>query len=133
MPHTNQGVFQKLINDYSNLESQYYDCKNKYFYNDEWTGGCDEFFTGFAYEADYIYQKANKLIGDINGMLISTTLEIPSKTERYSNMVNACQEIIRDLKYRFNNTLSLIEMSGGYLTDVEKRTVEKLSIYSAWY
>lgn len=132
MARTNQAIFKKLINSFNDLQNQYETSIRDYFNCGEWNSDIDGFFTGFAYAADSIYTDANELIGNINGMLNSTKFEEDETKERYQTMLLQCQNIRNDIKFKFDHTLNLFEISGNYLTDIEKRTVGKLNIYSGF-
>lgn len=129
MARTNQGIFTKLSQDFRNLETEYNNAISQYFGNGEWNCNCD-FFSDFAYSADAIYMDANNFESKIQAMLDSTKFEDTDKREKYENMQQLSQEIRYDIKSKFDEVLSMIKMSGGYISDVEQRTLNKLSIYN---
>lgn len=73
---------------------------------------------------------ANNFESEIQGMLDSTKFEDADKRAKYENMQQSSQEIRYDIKSKFDEVLSMIKMSGGYISDVEQRTLNKLSIYN---
>lgn len=128
MARINQGIFKKLSRDFRNLETEYKNAISQYFGNGEWNCNCD-FFSDFAYSADAIYMDANNFESEIQGMLDSTKFEDADKRAKYEKMQQSSQEIRYKIKSKFDEVLSMIEMSGGYISDAEQRTLNELSIY----
>lgn len=128
MARINQGIFTKLSRDFRNLETEYKNAISQYFGNGEWNCNCD-FFSDFAYSADAIYMDANNFESEIQGMLDSTKFEDADKRAKYEKMQQSSQEIRYKIKSKFDEVLSMIKMSGGYISDAEQRTLNELSIY----
>lgn len=128
MPRTNQGVFNKLSNEFKSLQIEYNQAIMQYFSSGEWNSNYD-FFSDFTYTADSIYIKANSLSNDIGGMLNATKFESADKKNKYQDMLLSAQKMAEEIKNKFDDTLNLIKLSGGGLSDSEQRTVDKLNIY----
>lgn len=131
MPRTNQGAFKKILHDFTGLESEYSHANIQYFGTGQWNCNYD-FFSDFAYTADAIYIHANSVENAIEGMLNSTKFEEKDIKEKYEEMKLRSQQIRYDIQSKFDEVLSMIKLSGGYISDVEQRTLDKLSIYKRY-
>lgn len=124
MARTNQAIFKKIIKEFTNLQELYNDTINDYFNSDERFGESGNLYSSFLPSADTIYNYANTLIENIQGMLNATKFEKTASDEKYQEMLNQCRFIKNDI---VNRLKTAVECS-GYPTEIEYETLKKYSI-----
>lgn len=126
MSRTNQGIFTIIKNDFNELESEYNNFSitffNKYGYS--YNG---DFFSDFAYSAEAVYIKSRNVKSQLFELLRTTKFEMDTKREEYQWLLEKAAFFERDVVLKFNNAYNTIAQNG--LTDVEQRTLDKMSIY----
>ena len=124
MARTNQAIFKKIIKEFTNLQELYNDTINDYFNSDEWIGESGNLYSSFLPSADTIYNYANTLIENIQGMLNATKFEKTASDEKYQEMLNQCRFIKNDI---VNRLKTAVECS-GYPTETESETLKKYNV-----
>lgn len=124
MARTNQGVFKKILDENRRLDKEYKNVIVKY----QADSSSIDFFSELAYISDYLYNDLGKLASDVHGMLLSTKMENSDTEKTYRTIESSALERQNEIKQMFRHRLEEIKIGGGFLTEAEQETIDKLSI-----
>lgn len=125
MTHVDQGILKRIIKEYKDVKNSYKECIKDY--SNDWDfGNVDSPVLWFFIDwFNSIFVNAKNLKIEIENMLETIKLENKKNKEKYEEMSEECQEIVEDIKEKFDDMLQIY----GELIDNGKAFIERLEIY----
>lgn len=124
MPRTKQGIFKKILNESRRLEEDYQKVVAEYGKDPSYI----DFFSDLVYSSDSLFKELGRLESDVRCLLESTAMEIKENVKKYQEIQKTAKNQRKHIQRLFRQRVEDIRQSGGYLTDAEQITLDKLSI-----
>lgn len=124
MPRTKQGIFKKILNESRRLEEDYQKVVAEYGKDPSYI----DFFSDLVYSSDSLFKELGRLESDVCCLLESTAMEIKENVKKYQEIQKTAKNQRKHIQRLFRQRVEDIRQSGGYLTDAEQITLDKLSI-----